>query len=90
MTKNCICACVCVSMCVGHTDPASSKREREMNRLSFVLFKKVSTRGPWWTAEWFQGPAGQQFYLTVWVQTWENISFYPVGQVYILDAAWEL
>ena len=34
-------------------------------------------------AEWFQGPAGQQFYLTVWVQTWENISFYPVGQVYI-------
>ena len=34
-----VCVCVRASVCVGQP-PASSKREREMNRLSFVLFKK--------------------------------------------------
>ena len=88
----CVCVCACASVCVGQP-PASSKREREMNRLSFVLFQKVSARGPWWTAGWFQGPAGQRLYLTVWGQTWESTSFYspsPVGQVYSLDVAGEL
>lgn len=88
-----VCVCVCTHLSVLDNLLLQVKEREKWIDFHLYCSKKVSARGPWWTAGWFQGPAGHELYLTVWGQTWENTSFYspwPVGQVNILDAAWEL